>query len=408
MLSAGLSGYDPRASSLCADDVDWDNHSGRKCADYSREGWCRGGKLVASYSWTGGAQFNYPERACCACGKSPPAPAYTPPVATASAAPTITTFSNPSAFGASTGAAASTSATPAALASLLEALPAVEREAVQARLSTCAASSPAKAGESLLLVPRLPRSGNALMCNLLSACSARQSRSACGTTVAIADVNSVRASTCPSGQTPYAFYGNEKLSPDNYGCAAGINASVPECSSFAGEPGAACRYLGSVHPPGALMLASERFPDFTIAPCPLLRPSIKLLALLRDPGERAQSAFAYNYEACVCNFRHPWCTQFSSFRFKNRQTKLCDDHTPKHGFASALAVLRQHGNMPWPITSSETHHVLGRFTAGVVREAYAPYFGGYQATPGGPWKSSPLLARATLARCFAWVGIAEE
>ena len=93
---------------------------------------------------------------------------------------------------------------------------------------------------------------------------------------------------------------------------------------------------------------------------------------------------------------------------KNRQTKLCDDHTPKHGFASALAVLRQHGNMPWPITSSETHHVLGRFIAGVVREAYAPYFGGYQATPGGPWKSSPLLARATLARCFAWVGIAEE
>ena len=179
-------------------------------------------------------------------------------------------------------------------------------------------------------------------------------------------------------------------------------------AGFAGEPGAACRYLGSVHPPGALMLASERFPDFTIAPCPLLRPSIKLLALLRDPGERAQSAFAYNYEACVCNFRHPWCTQFSSFRFKNRQTKLCDDHTPKHGFASALAVLRQHGNMPWPITSSETHHVLGRFTAGVVREAYAPYFGGYQATPGGPWKSSPLLARATLARCFAWVGIAEE
>ena len=53
-------------------------------------------------------------------------------------------------------------------------------------------------------------------------------------------------------------------------------------------------------------------------------------------------------------------------------------------------------------------HVLGRYAAGVVREAYAPYFGGYRVSAGGPWKSSSLLARATLARCFSWVGIAEE
>jgi len=156
------------------------------------------------------------------------------------------------------------------------------------------------------------------------------------------------------------------------------------------------------------MVASERFPEFLAPPCPLVRPNIRLLALLRDPGERVQSAFTFTYEACVCNFRYPWCVMFTSFRFKNRQSKLCDDHTPKHGFASALAEMRSHGNMPWSTTSSEMPHILGRFTAGVVREVYAPYFGAYQASAGGPWRSSAVLARATLARCFSWVGIAEE
>lgn len=141
---------------------------------------------------------------------------------------------------------------------------------------------------------------------------------------------------------------------------------------------------------------------------PVLQPAVRLLALLRDPGERAQSAFQFHLENCVCAFKSQWCTMFTSFRFRNRQSKLCDEHTPKHGFASAIATLRAHGNMPWPVTSSETSHVLGRYTAGVVREVYAPYFGGYRSSPSGSWRASSLLARKTLMNCFAWVGIVEE
>jgi len=133
-----------------------------------------------------------------------------------------------------------------------------------------------------------------------------------------------------------------------------------------------------------------------------------MLALLRDPGERAQSAFNYMLDSCVCNFRFPWCTMFTSFRFKNRQTKLCDEHTPRHGFAAGLAEVRAHGNMPWPLTSSETHHVLGRFTASIVKEVYTPWMGSYRPAGSDTWKSSPLLASRTLSSCFAWVGIAED
>jgi len=100
-----------------------------------------------------------------------------------------------------------------------------------------------------------------------------------------------------------------------------------------------------------------------------------MLALLRDPGERAQSAYHYMLDSCICNFRHQWCTQFTSFRFQNRKVKLCDDHTPKHNFADALHAVRAHGNMPWPLTSSETPHVLGRFTAGIIKDVYTPWFG---------------------------------
>ena len=111
----------------------------------------------------------------------------------------------------------------------------------------------------------------------------------------------------------------------------------------------------------------------------------------------------------VCNFRFPWCVMFTSFRFKNRQTKLCDEHNPRHGFANAISVLRTHGNMPWTITSSEMPHVLGRLASGLIHEVYAPYFGSYRtSSSGGSLKISSLLARATLARCFSWVGIAEE
>ena len=41
----------------CMEDPLWDNHSGRRCADYAREGWCRNGALASSFLWTGGVQF---------------------------------------------------------------------------------------------------------------------------------------------------------------------------------------------------------------------------------------------------------------------------------------------------------------------------------------------------------------
>ena len=89
----------------CTDDALWENHSGRKCDDYSREGWCKAGAL--EIKWTGGAQFNFPERACCACGKAallaaaaaataaklvPTAPAPTPAAVVAAPAPTSSAF----------------------------------------------------------------------------------------------------------------------------------------------------------------------------------------------------------------------------------------------------------------------------------------------------------------------------
>ena len=60
------------------------------------------------------------------------------------------------------------------------------------------------------------------------------------------------------------------------------------------------------------------------------------------------------------------------------------------------------------MTSSDAAHILGRYTAGIVREVYAPYFGSYKTSAYGAFKTSPLLARTTLTKCFAWVGIAEE
>ena len=56
------------AGSVCADDDAWDNFSGKRCADYSAE-WCSAGGFHVGAEWTGGAQFNFPERHCCACGK---------------------------------------------------------------------------------------------------------------------------------------------------------------------------------------------------------------------------------------------------------------------------------------------------------------------------------------------------
>ena len=63
------------AMSGCIDTAMWENHSGRRCVDYERERWCLSGALAVT--WTGGAQFNFPEANCCACGK-PPSPTAAP------------------------------------------------------------------------------------------------------------------------------------------------------------------------------------------------------------------------------------------------------------------------------------------------------------------------------------------
>ena len=52
-----LSTFAQPAATACVDTPLWDNHSGRRCADYAREGWCRSGSFVPAFKWTGGAQF---------------------------------------------------------------------------------------------------------------------------------------------------------------------------------------------------------------------------------------------------------------------------------------------------------------------------------------------------------------
>ena len=87
-------------SAPCQDDADWNNYSGKRCADYSAESWCNGAGFSIGAEWTGGEQvlpmththtcthlthahphrserahtavrqFNFPEHHCCACGKA--------------------------------------------------------------------------------------------------------------------------------------------------------------------------------------------------------------------------------------------------------------------------------------------------------------------------------------------------
>ena len=118
-----------------------------------------------------------------------------------------------------------------------------------------------------------------------------------------------------------------------------------------------------------------------------------MLALLRDPAERAQSAYTFGLEACVCNFRHPWCTQYSSWRYKNRVHHLCDGHAPRHTFYDATAVLHGHHGVPFNPTSTDAEHSLGRYTRAVAREIYAPYFGSLKPQGVPPEAAAVLKAR---------------
>ena len=68
----------------CDDDDAWKNPFGKSCADYSAEHLCSGGGFVAGQEWTGGADFGNPEAHCCVCGKPPSSP---PPPPARSPAP---------------------------------------------------------------------------------------------------------------------------------------------------------------------------------------------------------------------------------------------------------------------------------------------------------------------------------
>ena len=53
----------------CTDDAGWNNLHGKGCADYAA--YCDAGAFRLGASWAGGEVFNFPERSCCACGKTP-------------------------------------------------------------------------------------------------------------------------------------------------------------------------------------------------------------------------------------------------------------------------------------------------------------------------------------------------
>ena len=71
-----------RAHLGCRDDPKWGHNGyGKRCHEYEYPrqpatpkgaergaGWCAAGALKPGSEWAGGANFRYPERACCACG----------------------------------------------------------------------------------------------------------------------------------------------------------------------------------------------------------------------------------------------------------------------------------------------------------------------------------------------------
>ncbi len=369
------------------DEPNWDNGSGKNCAHYASQNWCAGGGFTPGKEWTGGAQFNWPERACCACGR----------VQAPTPAPTVE------------------EATPS---ELLNEVPNEVRSFAQARLDKCDASAKYRPpGEkSLLYFARMPRSGNEFMCQLLRMCSKTVApRVTCESATMLSGAASAVArpqGMCGATKLGLTFYGNDKLSSNNHGACAGMNGTTDACSSSGGDIGAACIRMRSFALPAAVLMQTPTFPQLFEAPClmpqALPAPSIKLITLLRDPGERAQSAYMFGLNTCVCNFRYQWCTQFTSFRFRQRVPFLCDGHKPKSSFAQALQVVRSHGhNVPWPTATVEAAHVLGRYTSSMVKNVYTNWFGSYRAASGAT-ATNAKLARITLSRCFAWVGIAEE
>ena len=60
-VSCGFAGAPP-------DTPDWKNGGKYDCSSYVANGWCKDGAAVTGQEWTLGAQFNFPEENCVACG----------------------------------------------------------------------------------------------------------------------------------------------------------------------------------------------------------------------------------------------------------------------------------------------------------------------------------------------------
>ena len=57
------------AAAACVDTPKWHNRYKADCGRYVIEGHCIGGGAAKGHEWALGAEFDYPERSCCACGK---------------------------------------------------------------------------------------------------------------------------------------------------------------------------------------------------------------------------------------------------------------------------------------------------------------------------------------------------
>ena len=60
----------------CYDIPGFTNGGGYGCNDYETRGWCASGGAVQGNEWTLGAQYQYPEQHCCACGGGSSSPQY--------------------------------------------------------------------------------------------------------------------------------------------------------------------------------------------------------------------------------------------------------------------------------------------------------------------------------------------
>ena len=308
------------------------------------------------------------------------------------------------------------------------------RALVKQRATTCAALSPSRTDNFLLAYPRLPRVGNSLLCAVLSACSQHA--------IPCHGGSATDPTMCPGGAPwQYTDLGAAKLHKEAYGCsqrltlpvgsATGWDKLMGSCATHGGDIAATCSMMRATTLPATLMLQHETFFEPQAPPCGWSDAPLRFVTLLRDPGERAQSAYEFGLNGCICNFKFAHCTMFTSFRFNTRRSALCDaNNKPKHSFHEAVTLLRESGIRDWPVATDNEQFVLGRYASAMIKNVYSTYYGGYRLPPpandandaiaavadadavkhveGGAWLASPALARATLAHCFTWVGISEE